>query len=433
MWAGRRLKLGLVWGASAAVLVGAAWWGTADRRTPAVPAPTLDSAMPVRRVIHRRDPFDASRKADASARRAAQKDDEGRTAYFSEREVQNHDGSFPFGEGFLYDDEPRARAASFERGHGQPGAISEAGHRGTKPVQQDATGSRTFVVHGQKVATLAVADGVSGSGRLARPAAQTAVATFLEVLERELKGLPSSLQQQRPFVEQAMTRAAFAANFEMFRQVYLDVGGDKGFDASDAKRLEEQGVKLPTGRLSVAQMQRLAPRLDDLVAEHPMDRRSALATFATAIVVGSDLYTFSSGDAVVGLFRPGEKKGQRFIHLTHRDQAVVDLFQASQDDSDAWKAASDVYENVVTDTMGDQGTLTGTVRRYPALLMPGDRVLAASDGLGPRGGGEGLSREDVERILDDGGDAAALTEGQRQGIDGDDYQDNIGIVVLEVE
>jgi hypothetical protein len=409
------------------------WLVVADGPRGAAARATLDSPMPVRRIIHRRDPFVASRAADAAGRRRATRDDGQRTAFFAEREVENPDGSFPFGEGFLYGDEPRARAADFVTGRGAPGTISEAGHRGTKPVQQDAFGSATLTINGTTVASLAVADGVSMSGRLARPAAQQAVATFLDVLARELEGLPLARQQRHPFVEQAMTRAAFAANFEVVRQVFLDVAGDRGFDGADARRLAADGATLPVGALSLAQMQRLAPVLDDVLARRAGQPRNALATFATAVVVGSDLYTFSSGDAVAGLYRPGQKPGQRFMHLTHRDQAVVELWEKAADGDDAWRTADNVYQNVITDMLGERGTLTGTVRRYPALLQPGDRVVAASDGVGPRDGGEGLDRARLEQVLDDGGDADAIVAAQRVGVDGDDYQDNIGVVVLEVE
>ena len=151
-----------------------------------------------------------------------------------------------------------------------------------------------------------------------------------------------------------------------------------------------------------------------------------------AVAVDNDLYTFSTGDAVVGLFRPSQPVGRRFIHLTARDQAVVELFCEPGTD---FREHADLYENVITASMGDSCVLTGTLRRYPNLLEPGDRVVACSDGIGPRGEERGLTRDEIEAVLEEhpGTNAArALVKGQIADLKRDEYQDNIGVVVLNV-
>lgn len=386
--------------------------------------------MRITRIIHRRDPFEASEAADAAGRRAARRAP-ARTEFFAAREVLDKTGAFPFGEGFLYEAEPRARDAGWANGQGTPGAITKAGHHGTKPQQQDSFGGVRFSAGGQEVGVAVVADGVSASGELAKPASMTAVRVFLERLQGELKNLPSNERERHGFVEEAIKHASFAANFEVVRQVLLDEKGREGFDARDAAAVKkDHGITVPTGPLTLAEMQRLAPRLDEVVAYKDAEEdKAALTTFAAAIAVGNDLYTFSCGDAVVGLYRPGRDDGKRFVHLTHRDQQVVELFGEG---GQAWRG-SDVYENVITDSFGGSSVLSGTLRRYPNLLEPGDQVVAASDGLGPRGGGEGADRDDVEDALAGGGTARALVEKQLERLSRGEYQDNIGVVVLNVD
>ena len=219
----------------------------------------------------------------------------------------------------------------------------------------------------------------------------------------------------------------------MVRQVLLDKHGETGFSEADRRALKETyGIDLPTGALSVRAMERLAPALDPIVvAEDLQHARAALTTFAAAVAIDSDLYTFSCGDAVIGLYRPESVVGRRFVHLTHRDQEVVELYRRGDD---AWMN-EDVFENVITESFGGSAVLTGTLRRYPNLLEAGDRVVAASDGIGPRGGGEGLRREAVEVVLElsEAQPAIDLVEAQLLGLDGADYQDNIGVAVLDVE
>lgn len=390
--------------------------------------------MTVRRVIHRADPFSASQKADAQGRAMARAQPE-RVAYFAGREVMNRDGSFPLGEGFLYEKaQPRARDPGFANGTGLAGEFAVAGHRGSKPQQQDAFNAVRFSVGGKDVTALAVADGVSASGRLAAPASKRAVAVFLERFEKEMARLPDHESKRHAHVEKAMERAAFAANFEVVRLVLLDRAGDGRFDAGDKTALKRlSGTTLPTGRLTLSQMQRLAPQLDQAVEALDEKGRSALATFAVAVTVDNDLYTFSSGDAVVNMFRPSEAEGHRLVQLTHRDQEVVDLFMEG---GDAWRSNRGVHENIITDSLGDAGRVSGTLRRYPNLLQPGDRLVVASDGLGPRGGSRGLDRNEIEEVLSahPGPEAArALVRAQVADMRPDEYQDNIGIAVLDVE
>lgn len=386
-----------------------------------------------KRIIQRENPFRASERADDQGR-ATRRRAPARTAFFAEREVQNPDGSFPFGEGYLYEDaQVRARDDTWEAGTGRPADISVADHRGTKDEQQDAVGALRLRIGDHEGVVLVAADGVSASGPRAARASATAVQVFLQQLRRELADVPAHEARRHPYVERALSRAAFAANFEVIRQVLLDYRDDGRYGADDRRRLErEVGVELPTGRLTVAEMQRLAPQLDAAVAARDQQDASALTTFAVAVAVDNDLYTFSSGDAVVSLFRPSEPRGRRVIHLTDRDQAVVELFKEPAD----WRASGDLFENVITAALGDSGRLSGTLRRYPDLLEPGDRVIAHSDGLSPRDTGHGLDRAHMEEILarsSPRGAARALVKGQLEDLEPDDYQDNIGVVVLTVE
>jgi serine/threonine protein phosphatase PrpC len=388
----------------------------------------------VRRVIHRENPYVASRRADQLGRAAGTKDPD-RAKFFAEREVLNTDGTYPFGEGFLYEEGPRRRARDWVRGHGKPGDVCAAGHRGTKREQQDAWGAVRLTVGAHDAAALVVADGVSASGELAKRASSTAVDVFLRRLEGELADLPEHRGKRHAFVEHALKRAAFAANFEIVRHVLFDGAGDGRFDAKDKRRLRvEHDVELPTGRLSPVRMRMLAPHLDEPIAALAEDDRHALTTFAVALAIDDDLYTFSSGDAVVSLYRPTEKQGERFVHLTHRDQAVVELLFDEQADLEEH---DEVYENVITDSFGDSAHLTGTMRRYPGLLEPGDRVVVSSDGIGPRGDGRGLSRAGVEAAIggaDEGGRLArALVDAQLADLEDGEYQDNIAVAVLTVE
>ncbi len=384
-------------------------------------------------VIHRLNPFVASDAADAAGRKARAHAPK-RAKYFAEREVQNNDGSFPFGEGFLYSGtQPQTRSANWLSGHGKPDATGEAGHRGTKHQQQDALGTLRTTVGGKDAAVLVAADGVSASGSLAARASKAAVEVFTRELSRALEHAPTNEARRHAHVEQAMTRAAFVANFEVIRQVLFDFESDGRFDAGDKTALRQRfGVELPVGKLTVAEMQRIAPRLDAAITALDERDRSALTTFAVAVAVDNDLYTFSSGDAVVGLFRPSRPAGKRLIHLTDRDQAVVELYRNDGD----FGAHPDLYENVITDSIGDSAVLTGTIRRYPNLLEPGDRVVAASDGLGPRGPGRGLDRKAIETILADnpGPEAArALVKAQIADLEPDEYQDNVGVTVLTID
>ena len=388
--------------------------------------------MSVRRVIHRSDPYAASRAADAAGRRAAKKDPE-QTRYFAAREVLNRDGTFPFGEGFLY--QKPAQTPATRRGLGVPGDLATFGHHGSKREQQDAFGAARFLAGKQSAAALVVADGVSASGPLAKRSSNRATRVFLERVQRELAGAPSAENLRHPFVEKAIEKAAFQANFEVVRQVLLDRKGDGRFDARDRAALERlSDIDLPTGPMTDTQMKRLAPKLDAVVRTLDEQGRSALTTFAAAVVVGDDLYAFSSGDAVVSLHRPSEPKGHRLLNLTHRDQEVVALYAKG---GDTWKRHGEVYENVITDAFGDSARLTGTLRRYPNVLRPGDRVVVSSDGLGPRSDrGQGLDRKGMERVLDQnpeaGAAARALVRLQVKGLTPDEYQDNVGVAVLDV-
>lgn len=390
------------------------------------------SSIKVKRFIQRQDPFRASEKADSLGKEIARADPE-RAEFFSEREVLNRDGSFPFGEGFLYqDDGRRARAASWNAGRGQPGKLSEAGHRGSKPEQQDAFRGVRLKVGGDDAAVLVAADGVSASGPLASRASRTAVEVFLSELRTAMKNVPENEAQRHPAIERAMSRAAFIANFEVIRQVLFDRDGSGRYDYGDRQTLRrEMGVDLPAGKLSVREMQMIAPQLDQVIQDMEGQDKSALTTFAAAIAVGNDLYTFATGDAVIALYRPEEPEGKRVIHLTHRDQVVVELYR----DQVELDGREDVYENVITDALGDSGELAGTLRRYPNLLEPGDRVIACSDGLSPRGEGRGVDRPTLEEQLESaaGNPARALVRAQLEGLEPDEYQDNIGVVVLEVD
>jgi len=385
----------------------------------------------VHRIIHRRDPFTASDAAD-DAGRATRTTDAERTAFFAEREVINTDGTFPFGEGFLYSrDNITARAPDWPAGDGKPTSVCAEGHKGSKLEQQDAFVGACLRIGGHDGAVVAVADGVSASGPLAARAARTAVGVFMTRVREELQHVPAHEAKRHPFIEKAIERAAFAANFEVIRQVLFDSKRDGEFDAGDRDRLRGLGVDLPVGALTVAQMQQLAPRLEAVVKSLEELGVHALTTLAVAVAVDNDLYTFSTGDAVVGLYRSSRPAGRKFIHLTNRDQTVVELFREDADP----REHADVYQNEITACLGDTVVLTGTLRRYPNLLEPGDRVVACSDGLGPRDGG-GLDRDAIESTLEahPGPDAAeALVNGQIADLDPEKYQDNVGVVVLRVE
>ncbi|MFH1809938.1 MAG: protein phosphatase 2C domain-containing protein [Pseudomonadota bacterium] len=387
----------------------------------------------IRRHIQRQNPFAASREADRRGRAEKQRDP-ARTRFFAEREVLERDGSFPFGEGYLYGDAgPSVRDPSWQPGIGTPGTISAAGHRGTKPQQQDAWGSLRLRVGKDDAAVLVVADGVSASGPRAARAAKTAVRVFLRELEQALARVPTNEARRHATVEKAMSHAAFFANFEVVRQVLLDRDGSGRFDSGDRRALRrDTGVDLKAGTLTVAEMRRIAPQLDKVIADEDEAGRSALATFAVAVAVDNDLYTFATGDAVVSLYRPGEIEQQRVIQLTHRDQAVVELYTSGEET----RGQADLYENVITDSLGDSAQLAGTLRRYPNLLEPGDRVIAASDGLGPRGPHQGLDRHEIEAALEAAEPEHAarnLVRGQIEDVDADTYQDNIGVVVLTID
>lgn len=391
--------------------------------------------MTVQRIIHRQNPFVASRHADQRARAEARKDPD-TVKFFAEREVQNRDGSFPFGEGYLYFDRTPRRDDGWEPGRGQPHSVGVAGHRGSKREQQDAFGTLHRTVGEHEVAALVVSDGVSASGPLAKKASNRATEVFLERFAAQIEaGLPTDERARHLFVEEAMERAATAANFEVVRQVLLDRSGDGRFDQNDRAWLQRNaGITLTTGRMSPTEMRLVAAQLDDVVERLAEEGREALCTFAVAVSVGNDVYTFSSGDAVVGLYRPDEPEGRRFVHLTHRDQAVVELYKERHElDLEEY---ADEYENLITDSFGDSARLSGTLRRFPNLLEPGDRVVVASDGLGPRGGEGGLSREEIETVLEQDGTARqlakALVSEQVKDLEPGEYQDNIGVAVLTV-
>lgn len=384
-------------------------------------------------VIHRRNPFVASREADERSKTALANNPVKRQ-YFAKREVVKSNGAFPFGEGHLYEAEPARRDASWMSGVGRPGTTAVAGHRGSKPQQQDAFAAETFTVGGKHAAVVVAADGVSASGPLASAASKRATSVFLERLRAGLKQAPTTEAARHTHVERAMKQAAFAANFEVVRQVLLDFSHDGRFDAKDRARIRNlSGIDLPTRKLADAEMRSLSGALDQAVKVMDPTGKSALTTFAVAVAVDNDLYTYSCGDAVVSLYRPSEPKGQRIVHLTHRDQQVVELFLRGDD---AFQNAPDVYENIITKCFGEGGKVAGTLRRYPNLLEPNDRVISSTDGLGPRGPGRGLSRAKMEAVLDahPGPTAArALVRAQVKDIEPGEYQDNIGIAVLDIE
>ncbi len=392
--------------------------------------------MSVRRIIHRQNPYEASREADAEGRRI-RLEDPARIPYFAEREVLRPDGTFPFGEGFLYREEPRRRREeSWPKGAGGPGEVFTCGHRGSKRQQQDAFGAVSLEVSGHPMAVLCVADGVSASGKLAKPAAKTAVEVFLLQARAELSEVPEHEGPRHAFLERAITRAVFAANFEVVRQVLLDLREKGAFEAHNRAHLvEEAGVQMTTGPMTPAEMAAKAPELEQLIGVLADDDRHALTTFAAAVAYDNDLYCFSTADAVVGLYRPQEPEGERYLHLTHRDQMVVELFQRHQSEVDL-DEHEDVYENLITDSLGDSAVLTGTLRRYPNLLEEGDRVVVHSDGLGPRGEGKGLDRRGVERALESASSktnpARALVRAQLEDHSRGEYQDNVGVAVLTV-
>jgi serine/threonine protein phosphatase PrpC len=231
----------------------------------------------------------------------------------------------------------------------------------------------------------------------------------VEVIAARLRGAlahaPTAELERHAFVDSALESAAFAANLAVIHQVLLAHGD----------------------RPPPVEMRALARA----VREHNRRGRNALAAVAAAVVIGDDLYTFTTGDAVVGLFRPSRPAGRAYIHLTNRDQAVVELFCAGTDT----QTHGGVYQNQITASLGDSVTLRGTLRRYPDLLEPGDHLVASTDGLGPRSGGGGLDRSRLEAILAAAGDgnvAAALVRGQLADLDGFTYQDNIGVAVVTV-
>src|SRR5690606_20142393 len=95
------------------------------------------------------------------------------------------------------------------------------------------------------------------------------------------------------------------ANFEVLRQVLLDKNGDGRFDADDRAAVRaEVGIDVPIEPLTPSRMQMLARRLDAAVMHYDAQGRTALTTFAVALAVDHDLYTLTSGDAVVSLYRP---------------------------------------------------------------------------------------------------------------------------------
>ncbi len=378
------------------------------------------------------DPYVASRAADDEGRRIHDADP-ARLAFFVEREVLRDDGTFPFGEGYLYRPErKRRRDDAWAPGGGRPGRAFVAGHRGSKRQQQDAFAVLRLAVSGHDVVALVVADGVSESGERAKSAANQAVHSFLKRLPAELSPeLPADEEQRHDSVERALTRAAYASNFEVVRQVLL---GDGQYDASDRATLQQQAdVDLPTGHLTHSTMTTLAPELAPVVDALAADDIHALTTFAVALCVDDDLYCFTTGDAVIGLYRPSEPAGERFLHLTHRDQAVVELFREVEPDLEEHE---ETFENIITDSFGGSAALTGTLRRYEKLLAPGDRLLACSDGLGSRGDGRGLDRQGFEHALEGisrrHSPARALVRAQLAELEAGEYQDNIGVAVLVV-
>lgn len=386
----------------------------------------------VHRVIHRQDPFEASREADAEGKRIHDADPE-RLAFFVEREVLREDGTFPFGEGFLYrHDRRRRRDDTWPLGGGRPGRVWTAGHRGSKREQQDAYAAQRLSVGAHEVAVLVVADGVSESGDRAKGASHQAVTAFCARLPAELTSIPDDDDERHAVVERALLRSAYASNFEVVRQALL---GDGRYDQRDRASLQQESdVDLPTGHLTHGKMEELAKDLDPVVDALAAADIHAYTTFALALAVDDDVYCFTTGDAVVGLYRPTEPAGERFLHLTHRDQAVVELFRDEESDLEGHE---ETYENVITDSFGDSTVLTGTLRRYPHLLTSGDRLLVFSDGLGPRGGGRGLDRQGfeatLERVTRRQSPARALVRAQVHDVESGEYQDNVGVAVLVVE
>ncbi|MEM6531994.1 MAG: protein phosphatase 2C domain-containing protein [Myxococcota bacterium] len=388
----------------------------------------------IERIVHPGDPFVASERADRE-QALASRDDPQRLEYFADREVLAPDGTFPNGEGFLYSEpQPTAPEAGIAPPSGTPGSLALAGHRGTKRVQQDAGGLLELSVGGNSAAILVTADGVSASRGLAHRASQTAVQTFLRQVEVELADPPDDEASRHAFVELALERAAVVANFEVVRQVLLDLDRDGAYTAPDAAQLSGAGFELPNEPLTVEDMERLAPGLQRAVDYLAAQGVTAQTTFSAAVAVDNDLYTFNSGDSVVSLFRAHSAQGHRMIHLTERDQSVVELFKLADD---TYRSYPNVFQNMITDSMGDSATLTGIIRRYPDVLRPGDRVLSSTDGIGPRrDGSAGLDREAVERILATAPSARAaadeLVRRQLDGLDAGEYQDNIAVVVLDV-
>lgn len=388
--------------------------------------------MLVTRVVHQRNPYVASREADAEGRRIHDVDP-ARLRFFVEREVLLEDGTFPYGEGFLYRPERRRiRDEAWSFGGGRPGRVFVAGHRGTCRQQQDAFAARRYSSSGREVAVLVVADGVSQSGARAKVAARQAVEAFMERFPDELGGILAEGDERHAQVERALTRAAYASNFEVVRQALF---GDGRYDARDRETLlAAADVDLPTGPLSHAAMRSLAGELAPVVEKLAEEDVHALTTFAVAVSVDDDVYCFTTGDAVIGLYRPTEPAGERFLHLTHRDQAVVELFR-DEDPALNLEQHEDTFENIITDSLGGSTKLSGTLRRYEHLLARGDRLLAFSDGLGARGGG-GLDRKGVERALEGlsprQNPARALVRAQLADLSPGDYQDNIGVALLVV-
>jgi hypothetical protein len=388
--------------------------------------------MALEYIIHRQNPYIASRKAELHVRGRGPVG-RNRLAYFAERAVLTPDGRYPFGEGYLYfPTERHTRSAEWVPGCGSPQQVGFAGHHGSKAEQQDAFGGDFLDLRGQQIAMVATADGVSASRDMAAPAARCALRVFKEELRNRLQVLAPSLQYRHEGFEWAISQSIYRANFEVIRHVLFDFDGDEYFGYDDSERLyQETGIFIPSGALTIDEMRALAVDMDRAASVFGREHISALTTFAAALAVDSDVYAVSSGDAVVSLYRPTEDQGERLIHLTHRDQQVVELY-VSQVDINPWRH---VHENIITRSLGSSTDLSATIRRFPGLLEPGDRLMASSDGLGPRRPAGGLDREAMENIIEQNQDATVardLVEEQLTGLSPGDYQDNISVSLMTV-
>ena len=389
--------------------------------------------MPLEYIIQRQNPFLASRVADEHSRAENQGTPE-RLAYFSARSVLTPDGDYPFGEGYLYRPVVRnERSPKWNRGAGRPSRVAFTGHQGTKREQQDAFGGLKLELDGDPIALVAVADGVSASGSRAAPAARCAMGVFQHELRGRLQNLPNGFSDRHEAVEWAIGQSLYRANFEVIRHVLFDFDDDGFFGPKDSEALyADTGVLIPTGPLTTNEMRTLACETEVAVDIFARASISALTTFAAAVAIGTHVYTVSSGDAVISLFRPSEEEGKRLIHLTRRDQQVVEFYTSNID----IRPLQHIHENIITRSIGSSTELSATVRRFADLLEPGDRLMASSDGLGPRRRNGGLDRHAMEWLLDrsDGVEVVEdLVEEQLSGIRPGDYQDNIAVSLMTVQ